>query len=532
MDGLTITLDFFINEEAAPILVSQSVLLQFAKTQATKTTTEQCKTNSIYISRVWQNNKQGSLPTSYYLIIPKQLASKKFLSQEFKENHTTFGQQLALNASFGIRSEVLTTIDQTSWAHVIKHLEGNLFGVGFSSEFWKDFFLSDNYVSGPSNVLLKPWSFMFFCHGKPHDMVGISQQDVQKFFLFLSEELNTKVVALTSCFIGGHLKDKLCTAPDGRPLAFTFNLITSSLNDVPLVLQKNQYTRGLTQQLFEKCDEEAINLATILNLFTRLVTPVGTYVSHGQIRAAGCERFEIPQHYSDLVKLTPSKNVSPLQNKKRKLINTEEFASCLFTSPQHPSITHQKKEATPVKATFTTKTIALGEKMFNRPLQISPTIRFPSQQTLLVCADYYLKNFLERPLLDIDSSLVILHEAFALAKERNQPLSLPIPTYPDMISTLYDEQPTSTAQRTSTHFLEKIVLSNEDEGGINPFLGILSFIRDGFFCSQYRLSKNCICIKKLQGFNDLSLLFECMNIKDNEEIEDALQPLANQVIEL
>ncbi|MBM3887137.1 hypothetical protein FJ364_04360 [Candidatus Dependentiae bacterium] len=526
--ALTKTLTFFVEAGEAPILVSRSVLHQYALNQARKYPFQHPE-HVCFAYKICEDDEQTK-NSSYYVIIPKKHYHAR--TNTFAENNKKYGKQLALNALFGLRTEVLGNILTQerqnpihTWGELATYLAAKKgLDEGFKSEFWVNlFFAHEHVVEHNAQSLLKPWNILFFAHGSPTATSGIDVYDLRKFLLFCSEELTTKIVSIISCYIGGSLKDTLCTSIHAQSLIFNFDLLIPGINDVPLFARL--HNTALIKNFFEEYEtSDQPDPAVALNILTQLITPSDEALSFGQFKRKDSLPFEIPVQ-QNLTQITPSKDIPKKSGR-----------NCYALSYSPLRIDQSRA-------------VVLRQNTFTRPLELKPVIRssvlFPHP---LICADYYLEDFCKKnevfdktshPASHHVKKIINLYKR-TLAPDSNQSgiiTNLFFPHtlfYPNIISTIYNATERPVAEPYSTHLIEEVQLSNTINSTTNPFIGILRFFRDSFFSHSARHSKNIICIKTLKGNNDISLLLECMDVddKNHNELENILRPLAQEHLEL
>jgi hypothetical protein len=523
--ALTHILSYFIQENEALILVSKSVLHQYLLDQAENSSVDNQISKTIFIFKVQNiSSKDGNLyDTSYYLIAPTKYLVSRFKNAA-KKTQDGYHKKISFRDEFDLQqNSVLKKIKPpktvvNEWLAVAEIIAADKSRKGFASQFWINLFLTKEHVNADTK-LLKPWSIMFFCHGNPTSTSGISIQDLQTFFIFLSEKLTTNVVTMACCYLAGSIKDKLCTNSfTHQPVIYDFHLIIAGLSDVPQII--NFDNEGFAEEFFAQHNtkQNDINAAMTVNLFTHLIFADEFQLrpnlpSFGQIRYAGATHFTIPS--KEVFHITPKKNVA-IEKTSRNFSTKDPSA----IRASNNLISHKKNCHTLLQAP-SKKITLLYEESFRRPIEFKAIIDDVIDTTTspIACANNYIERFLEWE-NEVDTKnfpaimaaqqvicrdpVAIEYEEFVLqALEKLDPLGL---HYPHIFSML---PKTLISRHPGVHFFDEIKLSNQVNEKTNPFIGILRFIHDAFFFNRQRYSENKFYIKTLRGYNDLSLLFEC-----------------------
>lgn len=507
-EALTNTLAYFIKEDIAPILVSRSVLHQFiAKQIGTASFLKK-----IQLCRVV--DYQNGLNTSYYLLVPEKTYDRRIT--RYHQNHGIYGKEKALGSMFGLQASatkkiILTEPDfKTSLLQTIA-ADSQKHSVGLAGEFWQSLFLKKN-DSGTEAELLNPWLIMLFCHGSTGSLSGLSIETLHSFFKFLSEEQTTKVVAMTSCLLGGITKELLCTDALGDPIVYNFDFIVAGLSDIPLTI--NRTANGLATKFFiEYYSKQTPDTEEAIRIFTELIVPMDeSFPSFGQIQNSGSSTgFNVPNNAGHYTKLTPSKMIS----------RNAQDTSLIPIAPQTPSASNTDihNQLTPLQVVKSKAILAYTERC-PRPLTIHPALNDQSgrAKSPIVCTDNYLPQLtkiasetidrirypataLTLETIGIKSEELSEKDHLQAVQQKNCPKGF---YYPNTISMKHSID----TKKSTLHIFDQITTSNIINGVASPCFGILRYLRDSFLCSGGRRSASTICIKKLYGYNDLSIIFE------------------------
>lgn len=536
LDGaLTQTLAAAIDAHTSPILASASILFNYVYENQVAVD---------FLGLTWdlysiKVSVESSELTSYCLLLPVQ--------QGASDNSIE---------SFGFTPEVLVPFHDSSRCN-----RGALVAAlrliidenkGFESHFWEELFRSKDID------LEGIWSFLFFSHGTLRtagdrveaDISGLNDSTLRSFLYFIGDELNANVVGLTACFLAGKLRNRIF-CDQGSNAQLGYHIFVQGFADTAVSLSTRDVTEYGQQilsffkeasKLEPDCQGAVESLAHAFSSMAYATYTLGA-INYPLIRFAGATQFtHVPPKNKNTVHLcTPSKDLTP--SKKTPIAQ-------LYATPEHltaPAVVVPRTQAfmrtlcfDPLSSVMPSLSpVSLPIDLLDYLISMLLDETMSLSQNEYPAVNYALEEIKEllkgTELLRQVSELCTLEDE--ISKNAQKKIlrdsltakfnALKVFNFPAVIS---------ASNSGYIAFCRKYVGNQLQNGRKTPFCGILKFIKDAFFSLGKVGSEKNICIDVLEGYNDLSLLFELQRIdKDdtgNQDLERCLSRYTGEFITL
>lgn len=489
----TAELDLIIKEQEVPAIVSRNLLLNYVARRSfidhPKHPENLELKGSPFYRGIWRVFKIRG--TAYYLLIPqKYLVAKK----ASLENHPQ-GTNLLLGLHFHMTIEITTMLPASGdfyrdlRRYLITDKDTATLAVIDLSQI---FITQDAHKSTSSS-----WVFYMTGHGSREKYtVGTKVETICKLLAFFDTAIQTKLVYLSSCFLGGPIKHNLI-----RKKPYRFMLVVGSITDSSVSFQPNMSLVDFFKEaeaLSPVSTQEALAQACChLAPCEESISSSHGVLEYPQVLVAGNFRaLDIRGKVANLEQSTPSPkkfleksgeddneeeevSTHPV-NKIAFLLYDQDYIKPIDVSPTHCFKTSSGR-STPlsfvpctaklVAKAFFTDTKAYAHFGYTQPL-VNPFFD-PKKSASQNCA-HILDNLAPKTAL------------FPLFISMHHP------------KICRDDAP-------SVHRFAQVNVHNEIDDEESPFFGVQRFLRDAFFDTSERASKNVFLFDEINGFNDFSL---------------------------
>lgn len=491
----TAELDLIIKEQEVPAIVSRNLLLNYVARRSfidhPKHPENLALKDSPFYRGIWRVFKIRR--AAYYLLIPeKYLAAKK----ASLESHPQKTNPL-LGLHFHMTLEITAMLPYLGdfYRDLRKHLIADRDEAKLADIDLSQIFITQDAHKSPASS----WVFYMTGHGSREKYtVGTKVETMCKLLAFFDTTIQTKLVYLSSCFLGGPIKHKLI-----RKKPYRFMLVVGSITDSSVSFQPNMSLIDFFK------DSEALSPLSTTGALAQACCHLApceesSFSSHGVLgypQVLVDQRFkalDIRGKVANLERSTPSpkkflenldedeedgeeKELSthPV-NKIAFLLYDQDYIEPIDVSPAH---CFKKSSGRSTPLSF----VPCTEKSFPRALFTNPK-ECPQFEHAQPLVDQFFDP--KKP-----ASQNCIHILDHLA-----PKTTLFPLFVSM-----HHQRTCNDSAPSIHHFAQVNIHNEINGQETPFFGLQRFFRDAFFDTSERASKNVFLFDQLNGFNDFSL---------------------------
>lgn len=364
------------------------------------------------------------------------------------------------------------------------------------------------------------WNICLFGHGEAGGRIaGTESSVIKKLFVFFNTQLNTNLVYISSCFLGGFNKTLLLPKPE-QPYNFILALGSSSesrvvvdelairfndfFNDAECSSMRNPYSLGKALDCLtytEASDFSAHGLSAMPQLYDKKTNSFNPFIHNKKVVVMNAQTGMDAHGLRSGIKQKQKKGISHpsfpivLEDKIGVLLMNEQYSQKLVISPA-----------------------SRDGAEYDGHLGLIPTLSSLLQSISMITPQLESKC---PALKAVVADMPFVGSGKKVGQKKNRQILVSQGViFPAFLSMSSNRRRVMEDFPLAVHYFQDITIVSLLDGKHSPFFGLARFLRDSFMDVFNRDSENYFLIKRLSGYNDFLPILEIFAYLDDTPLSD------------